>query len=522
MKKILFLCFIVLHFHNPMLAQLTFRTSYQGIGAEKGYSVEVCTDGYLIVGSSNSSGAGQNDVLIIKTDLNGTPVWKKNYGGYDNDIGFKVKKINDGNFIVAGITNSFTTDSMNFYILKIDSAGGLLWSRIFGGPNQDSTTNFIQTSDDGLLVIGSTTSIGAGNKDVYLLKLDAAGNYLWAKALGNSGNDIATAVVEMPDHGFLITGFTDGFGFGGNTPLLLRTDSAGIVQWIKTYHLPQWSSPKNSRAYDIIEGFSGDYLIAGQECCGFIGDGRHFVFDVDSLGNPFWMKDYQFNSGASSARSIIKTPDGKFLVGGIYSWGSTLLLKINTLGAVSWDYTYNSGEGYEIKGTPGNQCVFTGYEAAAGDFKMFLIKPRLNGTLNCQSNPTFTAMTSNITPTIASQTFSSTMTNFNLIDSCIVSTSGISYTTLCINTGIENIEDANSFSVYPNPAANQVDVEFNQILSNGKIQVFDIFGKQLLEENIVNESKHAINLENISNGTYFIKVLDENYYYCRKIVVMQE
>ena len=79
--------------------------------------------------------------------------------------------------------------------------------------------------DNGILIVGSTTSIGAGNRDVYLLKLDSAGNYLWSKAIGNSGNDIATAVLEMADHGFLITGYTDGFGLGGNAPFLLRTDS---------------------------------------------------------------------------------------------------------------------------------------------------------------------------------------------------------------------------------------------------------------------------------------------------------
>jgi hypothetical protein len=150
MKKILFLCFIAMLICNSMPAQLAFRTRYLGTSAEKGYSVEVCTDGYLIVGSTNSFGAGQNDVLIIKTDSSGTPVWKKNYGGSNNDSGVKVKKINDGNFIIAGITNSFTIDSMNFYILKIDSTGALLWSGIFGGPNQDSASSFIQTSDDGL------------------------------------------------------------------------------------------------------------------------------------------------------------------------------------------------------------------------------------------------------------------------------------------------------------------------------------------------------------------------------------
>ncbi|MEO8150327.1 MAG: T9SS type A sorting domain-containing protein [Bacteroidia bacterium] len=502
MKKILFLCFIVLNIYNSTYAQITFRTTYQGIGAEKGYSVEVCADGYLIVGSTNSFGAGQNDVLVIKTDLNGTPVWKKNYGGFNNDLGLKVKKINDGNFIIAGITNSFTTDSMNFYILKIDSTGGLLWSGIFGGPNQDSATSFIQTYDNGLLVVGSTTSIGAGNRDVYLLKLDAAGNYLWAKAIGNSGNDIATAVLEMSDHGFLITGYTDGFGFGGNTPFLLRTDSVGIVQWVKTYHLPTWSSPKDSRAYDIIEGFSNDYIFVGQECCGFIGDGRHFVIDVDSLGNPYWMKDYQFNSGASSARSVIKTLDGKFLVGGIYSWGQTQLLKINTLGAVVWDYYYNAGEGYEVKSTPDNQCVFTGYEAAAGDYKMFLIKPRADGTLNCQSNPTFTAMLSNITPAIASQTFTSTMTNFNLIDSCIVSTSGISFTTLCINTNIENIQTDKSFSIYPNPANDLITLKSNV---EGTLVITDITGRKLLD-GAVQIPLTNVSLESLEPGIYSVTI----------------
>jgi len=490
-------------------AQISFHRTFEGLGAERGYSVEVCPDGYLLTGSTNSAGAGQNDVLVIKTGLNGAPVWQKNYGGPGNDIGVKAARVSDGNYVIAGSTFSFTPDSSNFYVLKIDSLGALIWSAIFGGPGKDSAATFIETSDNGLLIAGITTSIGAGNSDIYLLKLDSAGNYLWSKAIGNTGNDILTAVLEMDDGGFLITGYTDGFGFNGNTPLLLRTNGIGDVQWTKTYNPPAyWASPKNSRFNNIIRGYLGDYVVIGQVCCDNVGAGRSVVMDIDSLGNPNWVKDYMFNSGRSEARSIIKSSDGQFLVGGLYSGGTAKILKINVLGVPQWVKTYNANQAFDLKATTGNQFVLTGYNTPTGDSKMFLLSPEFNGNLICQNGTTFTLNAATTSFTSASQTFFSTTTNYGIIDSCSVSISPIGTTSLCLYTGThpDPVTDE-TISISPVPAGDFITLTINETGSNYLVEIYNTHGKHFYSDPNAGNFER-INISSYAPGIYILKISD--------------
>ena len=519
MKSIINLL-LFLNFSCLTMAQSVFQSTFEGLGAERGYSVEVCDDGYLLVGSSNTSGAGQNDVLVIKTDRDGLPVWKKTYGGFNDDSGRRVKRIHDNHFIIAGTTNSFTSDSMNFYVLKIDSMGGLLWSRIFGGPGQDSAINFVETYDHGLLIVGTTNSIGAGMRDVYLLKLDSAGNYLWSKAIGNTGSEVATSLIEMADHGFLITGYTNGFGFSGNTAFLLRVNEIGDVQWVKTIDPgTAWNSPRDVRANDIIKGYLNDYLVVGQECCGPVNDGRHFVLDIDSMANFNWMKDYQLNSGRGSAQSIVKSDDGNFITGGQYSSGAACALKIDVLGNNLWTWYYDAGQSYEIKTTADGQFVLAGYTPWVGDNVAYLIKPDGDGSLNCSSNLPFTGMIFSVNPTISSQTFSSTTTNFGLWDSCQVSNSFINDSSLCLYTHVDDIRPGDlDIKIYPNPTDEYFTISVYPFTGSFTLEILDALGRRVYIQKQI-QATAIIEVGNLDPGLYYIKMRDERRIRMKQLVI---
>jgi len=505
MKVFVFVVFCLLSVTS--YSQVAFHSTFQGFGAEKGYSVAVLNDGYMLAGSSNTSGTGQNDVLIIRTNSDGAPVWQKNYGGFGDDVGNRIRQVSDGNFIVAGNTKSFPSGDMNFYIFKIDSAGTLLWSKIFGGPLQDSVTSFIETADLGLLIFGSTLSIGAGNNDIYMLKLDQAGNYLWSKAAGNTGNDVVTSAIEIPGSGFLFTGYTSSFGLNGFTSLLLRANDIGDVQWARTYEFASfWNG--NNRFNDLVSGYLNDYIVVGQECCGSISDGRTVAMSIDSLGTINWMKDYMFNSGASTARSVIKSSDGHFLLGGTYSNGWAHIIKLNVLGNLQWsNYYSNASNGFEIKLTPGGQFALTGHTISPGDFKLFLLKPEFDGTLNCISAPTFTAMASSINPVVTLRTFNTTTTNFVLTDSCYVTPSAISTTSLCLYTGVENLLPVDlAISISPNPAIDKVIITDNNSQRPVFLEIYNIHGELLYKNNLWQNSLE-INVNEFPSGCYFVKII---------------
>jgi hypothetical protein len=105
---------------------------------------------------------------------------------YENeDLGHSLIQTSDGGYVIAGYTKSFGAGDWDVYIVKLDATGNLQWTRTIGGPeNEDLSNSLIQTSDGGYAIAGSTKSFSAGEDDVYVVKLDADGNLQWTKTIG--------------------------------------------------------------------------------------------------------------------------------------------------------------------------------------------------------------------------------------------------------------------------------------------------------------------------------------------------
>ncbi len=109
------------------------------------------------------------DCYLLKMNDSGDTLWARTYGGADNDYMSSVQQTPDDGFILAGWTES--SANKDFYIIKTDSLGNIIWSGIYGGPGDDIAASISQTPDEGLIIAGATTSYGAGNHDVYIVKL---------------------------------------------------------------------------------------------------------------------------------------------------------------------------------------------------------------------------------------------------------------------------------------------------------------------------------------------------------------
>lgn len=137
-----------------------------------GYALALTSDnGFIIAGAAESdSSITQKDVYMMKTDGNGDSIWTKTLSGTGTDVAKSIVVAADGGFLLCGYTNSSGAGNMDMYLIKTDNSGNQLWSETFGGVNNEEGNEVKQTFDGGYVIIGYTNSYGSGGKDIYLIK----------------------------------------------------------------------------------------------------------------------------------------------------------------------------------------------------------------------------------------------------------------------------------------------------------------------------------------------------------------
>ena len=204
------------------LGNIVWQKTFGGGGWENGYSVQQTSDGgFIVAGGTRSFGSGNDDVYLVKTDAVGKTSWQKTFGGTNADYGRSVQQTTDGGYIVAGYTKSFGTGGWDVYLIKTNSQGNLVWQKTFGGANDDEGYSVQQTTDGGYIVVGSTYSFSVF-EGVFLIKTDELGNIVWQKTIDGGNNEYGRSVQQTSDGGYIVAGVTWSFGAGNGDIYLIK------------------------------------------------------------------------------------------------------------------------------------------------------------------------------------------------------------------------------------------------------------------------------------------------------------
>ena len=219
---------------------------------------------------------GVADVWLIKTNTNGDIVWKKCFGGSGHDTAFAAVQTIDNGFVIVGSSNSNNGDLTgnnglsDAWIFKIDSLGNLQWQRNFGGSGFDAFRGIVINGDGSFIITGSTTSTSAtsnGNKgkaDVWVAKISATGDMIWSKGFGGSEDEMGLSIVSTQDNSYLVTGYTESNNadVNGNNGLadewVIKISDDGNLVWQKCV-----GTNKNEIGMAVIYNAENDYSIGG-------------------------------------------------------------------------------------------------------------------------------------------------------------------------------------------------------------------------------------------------------------------
>lgn len=298
------------------VGDIIWQNSFGGSDYERAHSIiQVSDDGYISVGNTSSNDGditgnhGAQDIWLIRLNSSGDLIWQKTLGGSNMDGAESIQETSDGGFVIAGWSESDDGDlstnqgGKDFWIVKIDNLGNIIWQNSLGGTNNETALDIIQTLDGGFIVSGYAESNdgdvlgnnGAG--DFWIVRLNNDGDLLWQKCLGGSSSEAAQSIIQNGDGDYIIVGPSQSFdgdvtnNNGSQDYWVVKINDVGDIIWQKSY-----GGSMAEVAYSVQQTNNGDYFIVGSTASNN-GDvlENHGSFDywlimISSSGELLWQK----------------------------------------------------------------------------------------------------------------------------------------------------------------------------------------------------------------------------------------
>ncbi|QQR88055.1 MAG: T9SS type A sorting domain-containing protein [Flavobacteriales bacterium] len=427
-------------------AQTTFEVVFDGPEDEFGMGVEQTTDGGYIL-----SGFQDANMLLRRTDANGTELWSHTYGTANMDIGYCVRQTTDGGFILCGMYNGFGTDTLT--LVRTDAAGNTQWIKHYRGTlGRDLGYAVQQTLDGGFIVCGSS---GPSLDDVYVVRTDATGIVMWSSTIDLGAGEMAMAVEQTADDGSIVLVQNSGVGNPDGELYLLRFDALGDTMWSRTIATP---GPDEARGLAIAD--DGGFIIAG-------GNGYPardlLIVRTDDQGQEQWRQvhgDAQYDEMATDIHAL---PGGELALGGRKEDPNTgdigmYLARTDATGTIQWERSFPRGAMSEALALD---------PTSDGGFVLFGSTVEVVGM-------------------------------FAEFDSYLVKTDGAGYS---------SVEDADARApvllLYPNPVRDRLFVQYD---GTGTLRCIDATGRTVSSAPVHNNGLISLVVGNLEPGAYMLMV----------------
>jgi len=340
-----------------------FVETFVGDGDDIGSSViQANDDGYIVLGTTSSFGGGLDDIWLIKTDSYGHEQWSRTFGGIADDRGSLIQKTLDGGYIIVGTTSSYGNGSDDIWLIKTTEDGDQAWNMVYGESGSESGSSVQQANDGGYIVVGKAFSSDDNLYDVWLIKTDSEGNRSWSHLIGGPDNDEGLSVKQTTDNGYIIVGTTSSYGNGSDDIWLIKTDSEGNREWNKTF-----GGVGGDKGFSVQQTADEGYFITGCFNCDS-NESNVWIIKTNREGQEVWSQNF----GGSSyewGRFGHQTNDGGYIITGLTTssgGGSSdaWLIRTDSQGQEIWSKTFggSSGDGSSfVQETNDGGYILTGY-----------------------------------------------------------------------------------------------------------------------------------------------------------------
>jgi uncharacterized delta-60 repeat protein len=299
------------------------------VNGDKLDSIQQIGFGYIVSGTTHISLYGvdyASDIWVLRLDFYGNILWEKTYSRSSAaDNAPSIRQTSDGGYIMAGKSRSITSD-YDIWVMRFNPDGfpmrdvSIAWEKVYGGDSRDEPVDIVQTSDDGYVIAGDTSSFGAGDSDIWILKLnpdghpDGNGSIAWQKTYGGTGSDHVRSIQQTADGGYIMAGQTS--SFGGNDAWVLKLNPDGSIAWQKKYGRNDQSEASSiKQTFDEL-GYPDGYIVAAKTLSYNPGEALvGWLLKLDLYGNVTWEKTSNGNDN-DSFESVQLTADGGYIVTG--------------------------------------------------------------------------------------------------------------------------------------------------------------------------------------------------------------